>query len=199
MRYVCDVEDASLVEAIRAGDEHAWRTLVTRHSDLVFCVARAVLNDDAAASDAMQVTWLKLLENIDGVRNPAAIRGWLATTARREAIALSTKAGRQAPTEEVTHFAGHHGPTVGAAEQPSDDPFEAAATEETRRVLLAELDRLSDKCRQLLTLYAHKFSYAEIAELLDMAPGGVSPARSRCLEELRRSPRIAQLERSSDE
>jgi len=187
------VDDAELLAGIRAGDEQSWTVLVHRHSDLVFRIARSVTNDDASASDAMQGTWFKLLENVDRVENPKAVRGWLATTARREAIALSKRTSRQSPNENISLLADRQQGTIASAHKPSADPFEFAAKDEQVRILLAELDQLGDKCRTLLTLFAHNFSYAEIAEILDMAPGSVGPSRNRCLDKLRRSPRIAQF------
>jgi len=194
--YGCDVEDADLVQAIRSGDAQSWPVLVRRYGDLVWRVARAVVADDEAATDVMQVTWLKLLENLDNIREPAAIRGWLATTARREAIAQSKKAGRQRPSGGIEILVESDSPVVGAAAENVVDPADLVVGLDRGTILLEELERLGEKCRMLLTLYAHNFSYGEIAEILDIAPGGVSPSRMRCLEQLRRAPRIAHLSQS---
>jgi len=91
LRYCRNVDDAVLVEGIHNGDESCWQELVNRHAGLVWRVARSVVNDDDAATDAMQTAWLRLLENIDNLAEPGAVKAWLCTTARREAIALSKK------------------------------------------------------------------------------------------------------------
>lgn len=181
------MDDVALVEGIRAGDESCWRALIDRHSSLVWRVARAVVNDDHAATDAMQTAWLRLLENIDRLAEPHAVKGWLCTTARREAIALSKKATRQRPEEPTTWLLDR--PT------PNDvDPGDVTATAEQNSRVLGELRKLSEKCQQLLTLHAHTVSYDEISSVMDMPVGSIGPTKARCLDQLRKSPVIRELE-----
>ena len=176
-----------MVIRIRSGDQAAWAELVDRHSGLLFRLARSVVSDDAAASDAMQTAWLRCLQNIDRLSDPAAIRGWLATTTRREAIALSKSRQRQRPTD----------PMDWSFDEPtaeSDDPGERSALDDQRATVRTALQGLSEKCRQLLTLHAHKIAYDVIAETMDMAVGSIGPTKARCLAQLRRAPSIARLE-----
>lgn len=189
--------DAELVVRIRDGDESAWAPLVERYADLVFRVARAACDDDHTANDATQGTWLKFLENAERISDPAAVRGWLATTARREAIALNKRLSRQRPEARAATLhdaeARRGTGTNGAIPDPPVDPAVLVAGRDEIRILLEEMSHLSEKCRTLLTLHAQKVSYAEIARVLDIQPGGVGPSKGRCLDELRRSPRVAQL------
>ena len=60
--------------------------------------------------------------------------------------------------------------------------------------MLGELRKLSEKCQELLTLHAHKVSYDEISELMDMPTGSIGPTRARCLDQLRKAPAIMELE-----
>ena len=57
-----------------------------------------------------------------------------------------------------------------------------------------ELAKLSDKCRQLLTMHAHKLAYDVIADTMDMPVGSIGPTKARCLDQLRKAPSIARLE-----
>jgi len=190
MRYGSHVNggsDAELIAGIRDGDQDCWNTLVDRHSGLVWRVARSVVNDDHAATDAMQTAWLRLLEHIDRLQDPRAVSGWLVTTARREALALSRKTARQQPTEP----AGWQLDEPTAAE---DDPGELSASNSQTATVLNELRKLGEKCQQLLTLLAHKIRYEEIAEMMEIAVGSIGPTRTRCLDQLRNAPAIVTLE-----
>lgn len=180
---VDDWTDAELVAAIRNDDQQAWRVLVDRHSGLVWRVARSVVSDDHAATDAMQTAWLRLLEHVDRLDDPRAVSGWLVTTARREAMALSRKTARQQPTEPA-------GWQLDAPTLEEDDPGEVSASNNQAATVLRELRKLGAKCQQLLTLLAHKVRYEEIAEQMDIAVGGIGPTRSRCLDQLRSAPAI---------
>ena len=55
-----------------------------RAADLGFC--RRYRLDRADAEDVGQSVWLRLLEQLEKIRDRAALAGWLATTARRECI-----------------------------------------------------------------------------------------------------------------
>lgn len=172
---------------IRNGDQDAWAALVDRHSGLLWRLARSIVNDEGAASDAMQTAWLRCLQNIDRIQEPAAIRGWLATTTRREAIALSKSLIRQQPADPQAW--SFDTPTA-----PADDPGEKSATADQNATVLEALATISERCRELLTLHAHKVAYEEIAVSMDMAIGSIGPTKARCLEQLRRVPSIARLE-----
>lgn len=180
------MDDAELVQAIRSGDQSAWEQLVDRHSPMLWRLARSIVTDDAAASDAMQTAWLQLLQHVDRVADPAAVRSWLATTTRREAIALSKARARQAAAD----------PNEWGFEQATPESAGPAANAEradSRTKVLAALDQLSEKCRQLLTLMSHDVGYHQIADTMDMPIGSIGPTRARCLDQLRRNPAIAGL------
>jgi len=181
------VDDADLIVAIGDGSESAWNTLVDRHSGLVWRMARAVVQDDALATDAMQTAWMRLLEHIDRLRNPAAVRSWLVTTARREALALSKAQRRQQPSDPTGWVLDLRNPEEG-------DPATTASVLDQNVTLIAELRKLSAKCQELLTLHAHSAAYEEIADVMSMAVGSIGPTKARCLEHLRRSAAIQRME-----
>jgi len=71
----------SMVAAATAGDRAAWDAIVHRYAGLVWSVARAFRLGDADAADVSQATWLRLVEHLDQIRDPAALGAWRATTA----------------------------------------------------------------------------------------------------------------------
>src|SRR5215475_10405609 len=75
-----------MVSGIAAGDQQAWNALVQRYTPLVWSVVRAYRLTPSEAEDVSLNVWLRLLENAKRVREPAQLPGWLATTARREAL-----------------------------------------------------------------------------------------------------------------
>ena len=75
-----------LVTRARNGDRQAWDALVERYAPLIWAICRRYRLDAADAEDVGQGVWLHLIEQLDRLRDPAALAGWLATTARRECI-----------------------------------------------------------------------------------------------------------------
>src|SRR4051812_34373441 len=90
--------DGQLVLACRAGDQAAWSELVRRHSQRLWQIARREGLDAAAAQDAVQVAWSSLCTSLERLENVDAVSGWLATAVRREAIRLSKRQRREAPS-----------------------------------------------------------------------------------------------------
>jgi RNA polymerase sigma factor (sigma-70 family) len=73
-----------LVSRATNGDRQAWDGLVERYAPLIWSICRRHGLGDADAEDVGQSIWLKLVDQLDKIRVPAALPGWLATTTRRE-------------------------------------------------------------------------------------------------------------------
>lgn len=175
------------MSGIGESDQQCWDTLVDRHSAYVWRVARSVVNDNDLATDAMQTAWMRLLENVDKISNPAKVRSWLATTAKREAMALSRARSKSQPTDP-------HDWSFETATTTAEDPLDLTAVGEQNRTVISELRKLSNKCQQLLTMAAHSVAYLEISTTMDMPIGSIGPTMRRCLDKLRQAPSIAGLE-----
>jgi RNA polymerase sigma factor (sigma-70 family) len=172
---VSDVEQ--LVRDAAAGDQAAWNRLVERFNGLVWAVARAHRLAGADASDVVQTTWLRLVENLDRVQDPERVGAWLATTARRECLRTLRLSARVLPTE-----------TELLPDPGTDAPLGAALLAEERdRALWEAFGGLSERCQALLRLLVADPppSYEDVGAALDMPIGSIGPTRQRCLERLR--------------
>jgi DNA-directed RNA polymerase specialized sigma24 family protein len=64
-----------LVTRARNGDQQAWDALVDRYAPLIWSICRRHRLDAADAADAGQQVWLQLVDQIDTIREPAALGG----------------------------------------------------------------------------------------------------------------------------
>ena len=69
--------DAPLLAALRAGDEQAFATLVTRYHATLRRVARSYVSTDAVAEDVVQETWLAVIGGLDRFEQRATLKTWL--------------------------------------------------------------------------------------------------------------------------
>ena len=84
--------DATLVSAIRSGDEQAMAQLYERYSSVVYSVALRVLGDTAAAEDILQDVFMQLWRSPDAFdASRGSLPGWLAVITRNRAIDLLRK------------------------------------------------------------------------------------------------------------
>jgi RNA polymerase sigma factor (sigma-70 family) len=174
---VDDALNSELVAAAAAGDQKAWDALVDRYSGLLWNLTRQYRLSPADASDVVQTTWLRLLENLLRISDPERLAGWLKTTASREALRVSRRADYPRPGEDFSAVPDE-GPVPG--EQLLDDELDA--------MLWEALGKLGEPCERLIRLLISDPppSYAEVAVMLDMKVGSIGPTRQRCLNRLRK-------------
>ncbi|MDX6706103.1 MAG: hypothetical protein QOI48_1949 [Solirubrobacteraceae bacterium] len=166
-----------VVTAASEGDPSALSELVERFGPRVRDIARVHRLGAHDVEDVTQTTWLRLLENVNTIRDPNAIGAWLVTTARRESLRIINGTRRERPTDDQL--------LLDAPAPPVDE--EPLLTPERRAALSAALKQLTAHQRQLLSmLFADPApSYAEISRALGMPIGSIGPTRARSLARLR--------------
>jgi RNA polymerase sigma factor (sigma-70 family) len=171
-----------LVASALAGDAGAWNDLVDRYLPLVTAVIRRYRLSASDADDVNQTVWLRLVEHLDGLREPRALPGWLATTARHEALGLIRRRSRDLPVDPAT--AAFEGDGAGAPELDDDLVRDLRA-----QALRDALEDLPPKRRELLLLLLADppVPYEEISARLGIPKGSIGPTRARALEQLRGS------------
>ncbi len=178
----------SLVIRSRNGKQQAWDALVDRYAPLIWAICRRHRLEDADAADAAQNIWLKLVDQLDVLRDPAALPGWLAATTRRECARIQRTAHRPSDAGDALATGTIPDDHTSAAEQD-------LLTAERGAALREAFGQLPPGCQQLLALHTHDpaLSYAEITARLDIPVGCIGPSRRRCLDKLRRHPATAAL------
>jgi RNA polymerase sigma factor (sigma-70 family) len=177
-----------LVTRARNGEEQAWDALVERYAPLIWCVCRRHRLSDADAEDVGQSVWVQVLDQLDKIRDPAALPGWLATTTRRECLrVLRAAPGPISATQMLD------------AENMPDEQAETVEQEllvaERHAALREAFSHLPAHCQRLMTMVIADppASYAEISARLGIPVGSIGPKRGRCLDKLRADPAIAAL------
>jgi len=181
-------DDAALVARCRRGEGAAWEVLVRRYQRLVFAVVRRVGLDEHAAADVFQTVFTRLLEHLPRISDPQRLQAWIVTTAKREAL-LAVRRGRR--TVSMARAEDDDG--EAAEWDIADDallPEDALAEMQQHHLLRNAMDRLEERCRELLLMLfrddGDKLPYEQVARQLGVAVGSIGATRSRCLAKLRR-------------
>ena len=156
-------ELAATVTAAQSGDTMAMDALVDELMPYVGRICGGIAL--GRAEDAAQETLIAVLRALPRLREPAAVRGWVRRIAVREAVRVAQDARRRPVAE--------HTDDVPAPGDPS-------LVVEVRD----QLERMDPAQRAVLVLRdLEGLSEAEVADLLDVAPGTVKSrlhrARSR--------------------
>jgi RNA polymerase sigma factor (sigma-70 family) len=169
-----------LFEAARDGDDKAWQALVDRFAGLLWAIARSHRLTATDAADVSQTTWLRLFENLHRIENPDSVGGWLATTARREAMRVLRRSGRQRPANDdsMSALTDVHAPPLDAR----------LLADERDRALWELISVLPTRCQLILRLLTTEspLSYDDLSEAACIPRGSLGPTRARCLEHLRK-------------
>lgn len=175
----------ALVTRARDGDKEAWDELVERYAPLVWSVCRRYRLATADTDDVGQSVWLRLVEHLPGLREPAALPGWIATTTQRECFRLLRATSRVEPVDPAD--------STDVVEQAIAE--EEVLRHERRTVIRAAFRQLSQRCQELLALLTQDppAAYDEISRQLHVPIGSIGPNRARCLARLRRTPALALL------
>jgi RNA polymerase sigma factor (sigma-70 family) len=175
----------TLVRAAVRNDGRAWDRLVAEFTPVIRRVARRHRLSSFDEDDVVQRTWMALVRHIVHLYEPSSLGAWLATTARREALRVIREAGREIPSEEACD-------ARWASPVPDEDGWTQS---ERREAVRRAAEGMSPRQRALVSALTIEppLSYAEVSERLGIPVGSIGPTRRRCLERLRRDPRVSQL------
>lgn len=69
--------DTALLERLRAGDEAAFRDLVSRHHRSMVRVARTHVPTDAVAEEVVQEAWLGVIKGLHRFEGRSSVKTWI--------------------------------------------------------------------------------------------------------------------------
>jgi RNA polymerase sigma factor (sigma-70 family) len=179
-------ELAVLVRAGADGDPAAIERLVVCFDRVLRAVTRSYRLSAWDADDVIQSTWLQFMQHGRELREPAALSGWLVTTARRLSLRMLQRHVREQLMDDLSS-------QVGADHVEPDRELLAA---ERREALHGALAELPDRHRNLMSMLVKSpdLSYEEVSRRLAMPVGSIGPTRARSLDRLRRSSTLQALQ-----
>jgi RNA polymerase sigma-70 factor (ECF subfamily) len=151
---VADTSDADLLIRFRSGDGSALDALCQRYEVPIYQFLLGILRDHHLAEDALQETFVRALQKLDGV-DPDHLRGWLFTVAYHQAMLARRKRRPLAPLEPV------------ALADAEPGPLQTVQEDDDARRLRELLQRLPEPQREVIRqrIYEGK-RFREIAEAL---------------------------------
>ena len=181
-----EASPAELVARALDGDRRAWEEVVARYKGVAWKVISTFDLGVEDRNDVFAATFFRLFERLTSIREPEKLPGWIATTTRNEALSLLRSRRRERPAAWVGEE--HHTMAV-----PDPDPTDERLLEDELRAAVRDaFADLAPECRELLALASADppLSYDDIAEITGRPRGSLGPTRQRCLDRLRRHPRL---------
>lgn len=145
-----------------------FRQLVDAHYEGLYRFARSLCRNQDQACDLTQQTFAIFAEKGTSLKDPGKAKSWLFTTLYREFLRHYRRNRR----------IENHDPEILEDVLPAVEPPQSDSLDQKR--VLTALDKVEEAFRAPLVLfYLRDFSYAEIAEILEIPIGTVMSRLSR--------------------
>jgi len=178
--------DAALLDAWRDGDAAAGNELLRRHFQSLY---HFFFNKVEDVDDLVQITMMAAVERHDQIRDRASFRAYLLTIARRQLVEHWRRRGR---IERLEDLRGLSVTKLGIT------PSRLAETRQEERLLLQALRDVSVDHQTVLELYYwQELSVAELAQVLEVAPGTIKSRLARARAAL--AERLDKVEDAADD
>ena len=181
-------DDRDLAEALRAGKETAYETLIQRFEQPVFGIVSRLADDPADSADVVQEVFLKVFRNIGSFRGDSSLKTWIYRIAVNEARNhrrwFGRHRGKEVGLEPAAPEEFSHGDWLPA---DAPNPYEITLDHEVQELMEQAFERISPSYRAALVLReVEELSYEEIAEVLEISVGTVKSRILRGRESLRK-------------
>lgn len=160
-------DETILLQRLRAGDEALFRELVEKLTPLLIRLARGYTPTAASAQDAVQDTWLVVLDKLDSFEGRSSLKTWVCGILVKQARRRGSKEARTLPFSSAWrndrspavdpsrfHRRGGPGPAGTWTSPPvtwDQVPEDRLASQELHRVLLASIAALPTRQREVIT------------------------------------------------
>jgi RNA polymerase sigma-70 factor (ECF subfamily) len=143
------LDDSRLVALARSGEAAVFRTIMQRHNQRLYRVARGVLGDESEAEDVVQETYVRAFENLAQFRGESSLSTWLTRIAINEALGRKRK--RRSTTDlaslEMNDEQGEVRVLMFPGVRLDSNPEANASRAEIRRLLEHAVDDLPEAFR----------------------------------------------------
>ncbi len=199
-------EEAAILGELKAGSEEAFRSLLAQYQQPIYSLVARTIRNSADAPDLTQEIFIKVFRGIRGFKGDSSLRTWIYRIAIHEvsnqrrwwrrhcecevALDVEIDSGEEDGISLLDTLAGH-----------TLSPFDAAAQEELRMRVEAELREVPEPFRTTVVLRdIEGLAYEEVAEILDVQLGTVKSRlmRGRAALKARLTPFMQAQQKARD-
>jgi len=187
-----NIPEKTLILAAQRGDLESFNLLILRYQNLLFGIALRLLNDEDAASDAVQEALISAFRRFDTFRGDS-LRSWLARVVVNACYDEMRKKRRQhsVPLEQFNSD-GEEIETSYWLIDPESDPETQFESFELESAIQKSLDKLQPIYRLMLVLVdIEGLSYEEAALAAHVPVGTVKSRLARARAQMQKSLQVA--------
>jgi RNA polymerase sigma-70 factor (ECF subfamily) len=169
--------DAELLDRYAAGDEGAFREIVSRYKNSLYTFLKQFLNRQDMVEDIFQETFLQLFTSRESFDPNRPLRPWLFTIAANKAKDALRKAHRMSAIPIGTISESQEmsfDDVLNTLTSDNTMPYEELERGEVSTRVAEIIKNMPENLREILILaYFNKFSYKQMAQILSIPIGTV--------------------------
>jgi RNA polymerase sigma factor (sigma-70 family) len=180
------LNELDLIQQLRAGDEQAFKSLVTNYQDLVFNTALGIVQNSEDAEDVAQEVFIQVYRSIDQFKGDARLSTWIYRITTTKALDHIRSRKRKKRFAFITSLFGANDELV---HEPIDfqHPGVALDRKEQAALLFQMIAQLPDNQKVAFTLHkTEELSYQEIADVMQLSVSAVESLLFRARQNLRK-------------
>ncbi|MBQ2888734.1 MAG: RNA polymerase sigma factor [Firmicutes bacterium] len=175
------MEDETLVRAFRAGNTGAFGQLYERYKSQVLRTAFLIVGNHCDSENVLQDSFIKVWQNLPGLKDPACFRPWLWRIVTRTAWEYCRRRDVEQPVEAVWDV-------CRMSEEQAQSSLDVIMQAENHKALLGAINELDLKQRTVIILYYYnELSVQEIAAATGALPGTIKSRLWAARRKLRRT------------
>jgi RNA polymerase sigma-70 factor (ECF subfamily) len=181
------VDERRLLEALRAGHEFAFETMVRMYGGRLLSVARRITKNDEDARDVVQSAYLSAFRALSDFEGNCQLATWLHRIVVNTAL-MRLRSRKRKPEESIEVLLpafqddGHHVEQFSDWSAPADQLLER---KQTRATVRACIQQLPENYREVLILRdIEELSTQEVADVLSMTTTAVKVRLHRARQAL---------------
>ena len=182
------MNDAALVEGLRAGDSEAFRTLLNRYGARLLRLARRFLGNEEDARDAVQDAMVSVFKSIGNFESGSMLSTWLhRIVVNASLMKLRTKKRREEiDIEEYLPQFQEDGHQLEPSVPWTENAESMLERDELRAIVRKAIDQLPETYRIVLLLRdIEEMTTEETASILGITPNAVKIRLHRARQALR--------------
>jgi RNA polymerase sigma-70 factor (ECF subfamily) len=184
-----EAEEQALVAAIKRGETDAWATLLTQYQDRLFGVCMRMVHDREMATDLTQDAMVKIIQGLASYDGRSKLSTWMIRVTMNVCLSKlrSEKHRRHASLDSMLSDEGSATWNATHAQRREPSAGSGVERDESRRMMIAALSRVSPEHRAILVLRdVQGLDYEQIAQALEVAVGTVKSRLFRARVALRK-------------
>ena len=161
------LEDSLYIEKVLNGDTRAYTTLVNKHKDMVFTIARKIAKSTEDAEEIAQDAFIKAFNSLENFKQKSKFSTWLYRITYNTAVSRIRKKKIEVAVINDEIVENYPGEQVYEFVEAMDD-------ERQQRFIDAALEKLSPEDNVVITLfYLEECSVEEISKITALSKSNV--------------------------